>query len=187
LLTTITTKIEITRDNEGKVPYGTVAKLVAHYQIFLPWLTRDHVNNHLRKLNKLGSNINQEGSPSDASGVSFPSSLSTVTTAFAFDSSLPSASTIPTPTHPYTEEGIVKEALVSEQRAATIPMESTETESETLLTCSNLGRANTNESTAQSSGGRPKGTTIAASQDLKNRLAMACQQATVDYTLEYCP
>ena len=49
LLTSITTKIEVLRDAEGNVPYGTVKRLVAHHQIFLPWLTRDHVNKHLRK------------------------------------------------------------------------------------------------------------------------------------------
>jgi hypothetical protein len=56
-------------------------------------------------------------------------------------------------------------------------------QSETALTCSKLGGTITNNSTAPSIGGRPKGTTNAASQEFKHRLAMARQQATVDFTL----
>ena len=69
LLSSITTKIEVLRD--GNKPYGTVARLVAHHQIFLPWLTRDHVNNHLRKLNKLGRSTNHAVSPCALSALIF--------------------------------------------------------------------------------------------------------------------
>ena len=89
LLTSITTKIEVLRDAEGNIPYGTVKRLVAHHQIFLPWLTRDHVNNHLRKLNKLGRSTNQATSPSTLSDPDFPSSLSTLTSPCEDTLSLP--------------------------------------------------------------------------------------------------
>jgi hypothetical protein len=52
-LTTITTELELLRaNNEGKVPYGAITWIVAEYKDSFPWLNKDLVKNHLRKLNK---------------------------------------------------------------------------------------------------------------------------------------
>ena len=118
-------------------PYVTVARLVAHHQIFLPWLTRDHVNNHLRKLNKLGRSTNRAVSPCALSDPSFPSSLSTLTPPHKDTLSLLALVQL----RP-NSSGMVEEALISGQCVATTPKETastTRTASMTLLTYSNLG------------------------------------------------
>ena len=43
---------EVTRKNNGKVPYGLVFKVVKDNSDVAPWLTRDILNHHLKKHKK---------------------------------------------------------------------------------------------------------------------------------------
>lgn len=53
-LTTITTDLELLRaNNQGKIPYGAISRLVGEYKESFPWLNKDMVKNHIRKLNNL--------------------------------------------------------------------------------------------------------------------------------------
>jgi hypothetical protein len=52
-LTTITTELEALKaNNEGKIPYGGIARIVAEYKENFPWINEDMIKNHLRKLSK---------------------------------------------------------------------------------------------------------------------------------------
>jgi hypothetical protein len=52
-LTTIATELELQKaNNKGKVPYGALARLVHEYKESFPWLSKDMIQNHIRKLSK---------------------------------------------------------------------------------------------------------------------------------------
>ena len=69
-LTTVATDLELLKaNNEGRVPYGAIARLVGEYKESFPWLNKDMVKNHLRKLNKLDSLVGSNTCDDANSGI----------------------------------------------------------------------------------------------------------------------
>jgi hypothetical protein len=49
---TITTELGLQKaNNKGKIPYGALSQMVADYKESFPWLNKDMIQNHIRKLN----------------------------------------------------------------------------------------------------------------------------------------
>jgi hypothetical protein len=51
-LTIIATDLELFRaNNQGENPYEAISRIIGEYKYSFPWLNKDMVKNHIRKLN----------------------------------------------------------------------------------------------------------------------------------------
>jgi hypothetical protein len=53
-MTNIARQLEEMKANskDGRVPYGAVTRLVNENKQYISWLTKDYVNNYIKRLNK---------------------------------------------------------------------------------------------------------------------------------------
>jgi hypothetical protein len=88
-LTAIATELELLRaNNEGKIPDGSLSQIVIEYKESFPWINKDMVQNHIRKLNKLqkDTNLIEEENEMINTELSFLQSTSTINTSSLSDS-----------------------------------------------------------------------------------------------------
>ena len=50
ILTELCSKIDQVKQRQNRIPYGFVSELVAEIKSVFPWVTRDAINNHYRRL-----------------------------------------------------------------------------------------------------------------------------------------
>ena len=106
VLNTIASLIKVAKaNNGGKVPYGYVMEVMNKQKVMYPWVTKDCIYNHIKRLNKQlngSSNAITTTSAIQANGASIQtlSSLSTLTQSLSSDNDNHPPTTISPPGSP---------------------------------------------------------------------------------------
>ena len=54
ILDNLCNRIDLKKEDNGRIPFGLVARLVESHKNVCPWLTRDAINNELRRRKRVG-------------------------------------------------------------------------------------------------------------------------------------
>jgi len=174
-LTTIATELELQKaNNKGKVPYGALARLVQEYKESFPWLSKDMVQNHNRKLSKQQkstASLRQE-SGSDNSGLSSLLQLSTSSSTKMSSLTSTNKSNINDDSTAADDDSASGNAANSSTSSSNNPPSGEITQSNSIIG----GNNSTNKNV-----GRPKGSTTESSRDLKRHIELATEEAAEMY------
>ncbi len=181
-LTTIATELELQKaNNKGKVPYGALARLVQEYKESFPWLRKDMVQNHIRKLGKqqkITATLRQE-SGSDNSGISSLLQLSTSSSTKLSSLTSTNESNIDDDSTTANDDSAAVDDDSASANAADSSTSNSNNPPSGVITQSNsiiCGDNSTNKNV-----GRPKGSTTESSRDLKRRIELATEEAAEMY------
>ncbi len=166
-LTAIATELELLRaNNNSKIPYGAVARLVNEYKDSFPWLNKDMVKNHIRRLNKLKET--KESTSREE--------LNTANTLITLASTTGAGNTTTTNT---TTTSSISCSIYDSNFAESMPSHSLNPGPSSI----EVSNSNNGSDTCGKPG-RPKGTTIKNSLDLKRRIELASQDAAERFSEE---
>jgi hypothetical protein len=181
-LTMIGTELELQKaNNKGKVPYGALARLVQEYKESFPWLSKDMVQNHIRKLSKQQkstASLRQE-SGSDNSGISSLLQLSTSSSTKMSSLTSTNESNIDDDSTTANDDSAAADDDSASANAADSSTSNSNNPPSGVITQSNsiiCGDNSTNKNV-----GRPKGSTAESSRDLKRRIELATEEAAEMY------
>jgi hypothetical protein len=145
-------------NNNGKIPYGAISRHAGEYKDSFPWLNKDMVKNHIRRLNKV-----------EESKESTTTQLSITDTFINLAVSSSGAATTTTSSSLSCSSAVsnidLSSSLLCKPGSASIVANNTVTDSVAKR-------------------GRPKGTTIKHAQDLKCQIELASKDATEKFSQE---
>ena len=187
ILNTILVEIETAKANHDSktVPYGFIATLIEKKKPMIPWLTKDRIYNHMKKLKK---ELNKTKSCYDTDelptlSISTPvtwSSMSTLTNSVNSNNNNQTMS-----------PAIIMESAAtsneSEQIGDLSDISNEELTERTYVVGSDMNGENGNNgetstvTTTAKSHGRPKGSTAAAKLDMANQIALTWKEAAEQF------
>lgn len=142
-------------NNNGKIPYGFLRKIVDENKLLCPWITRDMVKHHLKKHHKTGVEASGDAPPANQA---FAASSSTTYYSAGGVGGSPTSLTSPT-----APSSTTAGSPGSSDPQVLTPPDQNDTEKE------NVGY------------GRPKGTTSLSSRETRSRIRLATTEASIEY------
>ena len=158
VLSHIVQTLEMSRaNNNGKIPYGFLRKIVEENKLLCPWITRDMVKHHLKKYHKTGVEA-------PSGDVPLPEQALAMSTSTSEEGGITSSATTAfLPTGPFSTTAGSSSPGTTEDPILLTPLDQNYTEEENACY------------------GRPKGTTSLSSRETKNRIRLATTEASVQY------